>query len=252
MSGLVAGLDRKNGWTLAERSGEVSPDGCGACGERTGTSTASPMTCETALHGDVAGARSLLDAMEAAASDNPYMTTIWSATAARIASTVGDPAWALRVAEQGIAVDPEFSFAFLGAYQRLARCWALAMTGNDPAGAVVEARQIIAAHLLDPPRSGVAAWYGLLSEMQLAAAAPAEAAEALDRAVFFLDSHGQRYPEGLILLQRVRLLQALGEPLAVVRAAVEEARALSTEREAHLFVHRAEKFLAELEESAGQ
>src|SRR3569833_1082014 len=27
VSGLVAGLERKNGWTLAERSGEVSPDG---------------------------------------------------------------------------------------------------------------------------------------------------------------------------------------------------------------------------------
>src|SRR6266571_1610465 len=27
MSGLVAGLERKNGWTLAERAGEVSPDG---------------------------------------------------------------------------------------------------------------------------------------------------------------------------------------------------------------------------------
>ncbi|WP_049795684.1 IS701 family transposase [Frankia sp. EAN1pec] len=27
VSGLVAGLDRKNGWTLAERAGEVSPDG---------------------------------------------------------------------------------------------------------------------------------------------------------------------------------------------------------------------------------
>lgn len=27
MAGLVAGLERKNGWTLAERAGEVSPDG---------------------------------------------------------------------------------------------------------------------------------------------------------------------------------------------------------------------------------
>jgi len=27
LSGLVAGLERKNGWTLAERAGEVSPDG---------------------------------------------------------------------------------------------------------------------------------------------------------------------------------------------------------------------------------
>jgi hypothetical protein len=27
LSGLVAGLERQNGWTLAERAGEVSPDG---------------------------------------------------------------------------------------------------------------------------------------------------------------------------------------------------------------------------------
>jgi hypothetical protein len=27
VSGLVAGLERKNGWTLAEQAGENSPDG---------------------------------------------------------------------------------------------------------------------------------------------------------------------------------------------------------------------------------
>jgi SRSO17 transposase len=27
VSGLIAGLERKNSWTLAERAGEVSPDG---------------------------------------------------------------------------------------------------------------------------------------------------------------------------------------------------------------------------------
>jgi hypothetical protein len=27
VSGLVAGLERKNGWTLAEQAGELSPDG---------------------------------------------------------------------------------------------------------------------------------------------------------------------------------------------------------------------------------
>jgi SRSO17 transposase len=27
VSGLVAGLERKNGWTLAERAGEAGPDG---------------------------------------------------------------------------------------------------------------------------------------------------------------------------------------------------------------------------------
>jgi hypothetical protein len=48
------------------------------------------------------------------------------------------------------------------------------------------------------------------------------------------------------------LLQAFGEPVAVVRAAAEKARELSTEREAHLFAHRAERFLEELEEPVGR
>ncbi|MDT3445844.1 hypothetical protein [Pseudofrankia sp. BMG5.37] len=48
-----------------------------------------------------------------------------------------------------------------------------------------------------------------------------------------------------MLLLRARLLR--GEPVAVVRAAAERARALSIEREAYLFAHRAEEFLAEPE-----
>lgn len=40
-------------------------------------------------------------------------------------------------------------------------------------------------------------------------------------------------------------MRARGEPPAAVRAVAERARALSTEREAHLFAHRAEKLLAE-------
>jgi hypothetical protein len=45
VSGLVAGLERKNGWTLAEWAGEVSPDGMQrCCAARTGTWTGSAMT----------------------------------------------------------------------------------------------------------------------------------------------------------------------------------------------------------------
>jgi len=44
-----------------------------------------------------------------------------------------------------------------------------------------------------------------------------------------------------------RLLQAGGEPVAVVRAAAEKTRALSTERGAHAFARRSEEFMAELE-----
>lgn len=206
----------------------------------------------TALHGDVEGARVLLDVLEDVAGEDPYMITIWATFAARIASNVGDPVQALRGAERGIAVDPDFSFVFLGTYQRLARCWALAMTGDDPVGAAVEAQRIITANLLNPPRSCVATWYGLLGEMWLAVGATDEAAAALDRADLFLDTRGQRYPEGLILLLRARLLQARGEPIAVVRAAAEKARKLSTERGAHLFARRAETFLAEIERPVGR
>ncbi|MEV5503687.1 BTAD domain-containing putative transcriptional regulator [Nonomuraea fuscirosea] len=200
----------------------------------------------SALHGEVDAARALFDTLEADAGEEPYAVTIWSAIAVRTAVIVGDPEWALRAADRGIAVDPGFSFVFLGTYQRLARCWALAVTGRDPAGAAAEAERLIGAHLLDPPRSCVATWHGLLGEMWLAAGALAEAAAALDLADQCLDTYGQRYPEGLLLLLRARVQQALGKPVALVRATAERARALSAEREAHLFARRAELFLAEL------
>lgn len=202
----------------------------------------------TALHGDLDEAWRLLGTLEETAGEDPYVTTVWATMATRIASIAGDPHQALRAAGRGIAADPEFSFVFLGTYQRLARCWARVMTGKDPEAAAAEAERLITANLLDPPRSCVATWYGLLGEMRLACGAPDEAAAALDRADFFLDDCGQRYPEGLLLLLRARLRHARGEPVAVVRAAAERARALSAEREAHLFARRAEQFLAELDQ----
>jgi ATP/maltotriose-dependent transcriptional regulator MalT len=203
----------------------------------------------TALHGDVDAARALLDSLEAVAGNNPYRITIWATMVARIASIVGDPVWALRAADRGIAVDPGFSFVFLGTYQRLARCWALAVTGAHPDSAatvIPEAQRLIAANLLDPPRSCLATWYVLLGEMHLSTGSTDDAATALDRAEFYLNAYGQRYPEGLLLLLRARLLHARGEPVAVVRAATETARKLAIDREAHLFAYRADQFLTEL------
>ena len=202
----------------------------------------------TAQHGDLGTAQALLDALEAMAGDDSYMVTVWASMAARTAALIGDPGSALRTAERGIAVDPEFRFVFQGTYLRLVRCWARAMTGQDPAGAAAEAETLITTNLLDPPRSCVATWFGLLGEMRLAAGQPDEAAAALDRADWALDTFGQRYPEGLILLIRARQLRARGEPVAIVRAAAEQARSLSVEREAHLFARRAEELLATLED----
>lgn len=199
----------------------------------------------SAVHGDVDAARALLDTLEAAA-DNPYRITVWATMVSRVAVVVGDTEWALRAADAGIAVDPGFSFVFLGTYQRLARCWSLAVSGSDQTATIAEAQRLIAANLLDPPRSCVATWYGLLGEMQLAAGSTDAAAAALNRADFYLNTYGQRYPEGLIGLLRARLLLATGEPIAAVRSAAEAARALSVERGARLFATRADDFLASL------
>jgi DNA-binding SARP family transcriptional activator len=200
----------------------------------------------TALHGDLGAARRLLDTLEAAAGGDPYAVTVWAAFAARIAAMAGDPAWARRAAERGIAEDPGFSYTFFGAYLRLARSWARAVTGEDPAGAAAEAEAVITAVLLDPPRSNLPTWYALLAEMWLAAGRPDQAGRALDRGGEFLESHGQRYAEGLLLLLRARLLRARGAQDAAVRAAAEHARTRSFEREAHLFVQRADELLATL------
>ncbi|MEU8149557.1 hypothetical protein [Nonomuraea sp. NPDC048901] len=201
----------------------------------------------TAMHDDIDGARSLLDRL-AAPGDAPFTITVWAAHAARMEALIGDPVRALRAAERGIAADPDFSFVFLGTYQRLVRCWALAMTGRDPAGAAAEAERIIATNLLDPPRASVSTCYGHLCEMWLAAGALDKAAAALDRADSCLDLYGQRYAEGLLLLLRARLLLAGGESVAEVRAVAERCRTLSTERGTHLFARRAEEFLATLDD----
>ncbi|GAA0242617.1 ATP-binding protein [Cryptosporangium japonicum] len=200
----------------------------------------------TALSGDIDGARALLDDLELAAGEDRYAITVWATISARTASIVGDPGWALRAAERGIAVDSGFSFVFLGTYQRLVRAWALAMRGSDPEGAAAEIRALLADRLLDPPVSCVATWYALLAEVRLAAGAADEAADALERAEQALATYGQRYAEGLVLLQRARLLQARGEPAATVRAAARRARAVSVERGAHLFARRIDGLLTEL------
>ena len=132
-------------------------------------------------------------------------------------------------------MDPGFSFVFLGTYQRLARCWALAVSGEEPDTAttvIPEAQRLIAANLLDPPRSCVATWYALLCEMHLAAGSTDDAAIALDRADFYLNAYGRALPgrDCSCCCER-NCCKTQGAPVAVVRAAAELARSLSNDRE---------------------
>lgn len=204
----------------------------------------------TAVHGDVAGAHDLLDRLEVIAGEDPFKITVWATHSVRIASVVGDADWALAVTKKGIAADPDLSFGFFGMYQRLARSWALAMAGRDSSDSAAQVQRLITEHLLDPPRSDIATWYGLLAEIRLSEGAFEEAAAALDLADDALDKYGQRYSEGLILLMRARLLHAQHQPLSEIKRAAESARNLSVSREAHLFAHRADAFLQSLDSEA--
>ncbi|WP_233211289.1 BTAD domain-containing putative transcriptional regulator [Mycobacterium sp. shizuoka-1] len=200
----------------------------------------------TALHGDIASATSLFDALRSAAGDEPYLITVWATMACRVAALAGDPHWAHQMAALGIAVDPGFHFTFLGTYLRLAGLWAAAMTGDRPGDSAADAERLIATNLLDPPRSCVATWYVLLAEMWLEAEDHDQAERALDRAEQCMHTYGQRYPEGLLLVMRARLLHARGARVSQVRAAAQHARSVSEQREAHLFAQRAQALLDEL------
>lgn len=205
-----------------------------------------------AMHGDVAEAGAMIDKWNAPT--DHYAVATWAYYITMIASMAGDAAWALRAVGRWIDMGTGRQALQQEHYIRLDWLWARALTGEDPAGIAAEAEQLLASTLVDPPRFGVAYHQALVAEMWLAAGMPAEAGSALDRAEHALDAYGQRYAEGLVLLLRARLLRARGEPADVVRAAAEQARARSTERGAHLFAQRAQRFLAELGagHSAGQ
>ncbi|MBK3578804.1 hypothetical protein JHN63_34400 [Streptomyces sp. MBT65] len=75
------------------------------------------------------------------------------------------------------------------------------------------------------------------------------ASAALDQADWAVDTYGQRYAEGLLLILRARVLRARGEPDTTVRAVAEGARALCEEREAHLFARRVKELMSGLPEA---
>lgn len=202
------------------------------------------------MHGNLPGARALLDAERAAAGDDPYAISVWAHFATMVAAMAGDPNWAASAAKQWIAADPEHFFLNVDSYLRVTWCWTQALTSKDPAAAAAEAEKIVETKLVDPPQLGVSFHFGLVVDMLLAAEDVDRAEIVLSRAEWFLDAHGQRYAEGLLLLLRARLLLRRGEPASVVRTAAEKARTLSTERGAHLFAHRAADFLAKFDQTS--
>ncbi|GIH19571.1 BTAD domain-containing putative transcriptional regulator [Rugosimonospora africana] len=200
-----------------------------------------------ALHGDIDAAQAMLDAQEAAAGDDIYAVAVWAHYTTMTAAMIGDPTFAKRAAQRWTSANLG-SFSNVSPYVRTALCWIRALSGGDASEAAVEADQILTTTMVDPPLHGLPFYQGLLAEMWLVAGRTAEAGVALDRAQQSLDAYGQRYAESLLLLLRARLMQAHGEPVAVVKAAAEKSRSLSAEGGNRLFVRRADEFLASLKD----
>ncbi|MET8945642.1 BTAD domain-containing putative transcriptional regulator [Streptomyces sp. NPDC004542] len=197
----------------------------------------------TGHHGQTARARAMFDALTRVAGDDPYAVITAASFEARTASVTGDPQWALRAAERGIAADPHFSFVSLGTYLRLAQYWALATTGQGPADAADAAERLIRTHLANPVRTCVSTWYALLGEMHIAAGSPDKAGAALDRADEYLERYGQRPTEALIILVRAQLHFADGDTRGAASLA-DRARTVALRQGAHLFAQRADRLLA--------
>jgi DNA-binding SARP family transcriptional activator len=200
-----------------------------------------------AVHGEVEAARALLQTVEDAVCDDPYAISVWARWAASAAQWAGDPAWGMRITERWRTVDPHHSFVNVDLYLRVSRCWARALTGDDPAGAAADAEQVILTTMPDSPAYGVTMNFALLAEMLLAAGKPNEAKAALDRADHFFHVQDERYAEPLRLLLHAKVLHACGAPSDAVHAAAARAETVSNERGAYVISRRAVEFMNSVE-----
>jgi DNA-binding SARP family transcriptional activator len=207
----------------------------------------------TAIHGDVPTAKELLRAAEESAGNDAYTLTLWAYSAAVTSEWIGDPVWGLAIAARWRTADPHHCFVNIDPPMRVFQCWTLALTTDDAnaaAAAAVEAEQIVATTMLDPPRFHVTRDYALVAEMFLAAGIPHKAAAALDQADRLADLHDEPFTECLRLLMRARALHAGGESADIVRAVASRARSVSLEGGAHVIARRAEELIVRISSSA--
>src|SRR5690348_13715218 len=78
-----------------------------------------------------------------AVGDDAYAIAVWAHWATNAAEWAGDPAWALAITERWETADPHHLFINVDPYRRVSRCWARALTGDDPAAAAAEAEQVV-------------------------------------------------------------------------------------------------------------
>ncbi len=208
----------------------------------------------TALHGDVEASRAMLAEIGEQAVGDPYRTVVWAQFAAITESLVGDADRAIEACRRGLDVGPD-SFPFLGQLILVEYWWAVAVLAvrdgapdaeQEAAHACRELEQVVADIRRTGALTGEPGNLTLLADALMAAGRLDAAGAALDQARASMEDTGQRADEPLVLLVQARLQLALGEPVAAVRATVEQARTLSVTRGELLFVHQADALLAAL------
>ena len=187
----------------------------------------------------------MFDRIERTKVDGPYSLVVWGSFVAVAAALAGDDERALAASQACIDADPDLTFSFLSIYDRIAHGWAVAMAG-DHANGITELRDYVEVLTNQDARSGQHFMYTLLGEALLVAGRIDEADEALVAAARSIVEHRQCYAEPLLLLMRARLHHARGGSPDEVRTLIERARAMACEREAFLFVQRADAFEATL------
>jgi hypothetical protein len=198
------------------------------------------------FHGEVESGWERFEQMAAAVGSEPYPVIVWASFAGIAAVFADEVDLARRVAQRGLAADPQYDFLFLGTYVRVIGAWARAVSGDEPGGAADDIEALLDSLPQDQPRSGEGAWLTLLADACVRAGELDRAHGALARAEEAMATHGQVYAEPLRLLVLARLQHALREPAGVVRETLELARADATAREAFLLVGRADRLEAEL------
>jgi DNA-binding SARP family transcriptional activator len=194
----------------------------------------------TGTAGDVAGSHALFDDyLREHVPAGPYPAVMYGAIAGTAAALEGDARRALEVVAVAREADPDEDFTFYVPIVKAVHAWAWSMT-HDPREGAARLRTAIDEQLAGVGRTTLHAWFILLAEIHLAlgevplaAAAAADAADALDR-------YGERHSESLVRLVQARVLHARGAPAAEVRAAWQAARDLAETRGALMFVARAD------------
>jgi hypothetical protein len=206
-----------------------------------------------ALTGDVEDGWRILAELGRSVRGDAYRTIVWAHFSANTASLLGDAARTARVAQEGLAADPDGAFAFIGTMLRREQCWAEGMLGSAEDAAAALAR----IDDLDRRMQQLGATSGhhgaliMSADLHLAAGDPDGADRALDAAELAVAEWGQRTYEPLIGVLRARVLLARGAPPERVRAALDGARATARERGALLYVRRADEVEAALHPAAG-